>query len=115
MVTKTALTLWTNVVLKRRDAVLAKVKDSISFESFMDLRITKLSSGSDLFLADVLEKAVERSSKVLHDKAIQKAITQDKPQSKGKKLHFSQPSCQHQRSQQQQSKQSSGSSTGSSY
>ena len=90
LVTKTASTLWANVVLKRRDVVWAKVKDSISFESFMDLRNAKLSSGSDLFLTDVLVKAMERSPKVLHDEAIRKAVAQDKPQSEGKKLHFSQ-------------------------
>ena len=31
VVAKTALILWANVALKRHDAVLAKVKDSISF------------------------------------------------------------------------------------
>ena len=72
---ESASTIWANVVLKRHDAVLAKVKDSILFESFKDLHNAELSSGSDLFLADILEKTVERSSKVLHDKAIRKAGT----------------------------------------
>ena len=31
LIAKTASTLWANIVLKRRDAVLAKVKDSMSF------------------------------------------------------------------------------------
>ena len=78
----------TTLTLKRCDAVLTKVKDSISFESFMDLRIAKLSSGSDLFPTDVLEKAVEKSSKVLHDETMQKAVSSDKPASKGKKVAF---------------------------
>ena len=64
----------------------------------MDLQNAKLSSGTELFLADVLEKAME----------IWKAVGLDKLQ-KGKKLHFSQSS------QQQQSKWSSGSLTGSSF
>ena len=85
LVAKTASTLWANVILKRRDAAQAKVKDSVSFESFMDLRNAKLSSGSDLFLATVLEKAVEKSSRVLIDEAIRKAISRDKLASKGKK------------------------------
>ena len=85
--------------------MLAKVKDSISFGSFMDLQNAKLSSGTELFPAAVLEKAMERSSKVLHDEAIWKAVALDNPQ-KGKKLHFSQSSRQ-----QQQSKRSSGSLT----
>ena len=89
LVAKTASTLWANIVLKRRDTVLAKVKDSFSFESFMDLQNAKLSSGAELFPANVLKKAVERSSKVLHDEAIRIAVAQDKPLSKGKKLHFS--------------------------
>ena len=63
--------------------MLAKVKDSVSFESFMDLRNAKLSSGTELFPVDVLEKAVERSSKVLHDETISKSVIQENPQSKG--------------------------------
>ena len=74
LVAKTASTLWANLVLKRRDAVLAKVKDSISFESFMDLHNARLCSSTELFPADVLEKVVERSSKVLHDDNFQKAV-----------------------------------------
>ena len=110
LVAKKALTLWANVILKQRDAVLAKVKDSMLFESFMDLRNAKLSSGLDLFLAEVLEKAIEKSSKVLLDEAIRKAVSCDKPASRGKKLHFSQSSCQ-----QQQSNKSTVSSSGSSF
>ena len=89
LVAKTASTLWANIVLKRREAVLAKVKDSISFESFMDLRNARLSSSTELFPADVLERAVERSSRILHDEAICKAVAQEKPPEKGKKLRFS--------------------------
>ena len=81
--------------------MLDEVKDSISFESFMDLRNAKVSSGSELLPVDVLEKAVEKSLKVLHDEAIRKTVSLDIPQ-KGKKLHFF---------QQQQSKWSYGSST----
>ena len=51
LVAKTASTLWANVILKHRDAVLAKVKDSMSFESYMDLRNAKISSGEELFPA----------------------------------------------------------------
>ena len=53
----------------------------------MDLCSAQLSS-TELFPADILEKVVERSSKVLHDEAIHKAIAQEKPQQKGRKLHF---------------------------
>ena len=48
----------------------------------MDYRNAKLSLGSDLFTADVLEKAVDKSSKVLQDDAIRKAFFHDKPASK---------------------------------
>ena len=65
LVAKMTSTVWANIILTRHDAVLVKVKDSVSFESFMDLRNARLSS-TDLFPADVLEKAVVRSSKVLH-------------------------------------------------
>ena len=81
LVAKMASTMWTNLVLKRRDSVLAKVKDSISFEFFMDLRNARLSNFTKLFPVDILEKAVEMSSKVLHDDAIHKAVAQEKPAS----------------------------------
>ena len=104
LVAKTASTPWANFVLKRRNVVLAKVKDPISF---MDLRNARLSNSTKPFPVDILEKEVERSSKVLHDEAIHKAMSQEKPQYKVKKLHFSQPSCQQQQQKQpQQSKQS---------
>ena len=41
--------LWANLVLKRHDAVLVKVKDSISFKSFMDLHGAGLSGSNKLF------------------------------------------------------------------
>ena len=44
LVAKTASTLQASLMLKRRNTVLAKVKDSISFESFMDLRNARLST-----------------------------------------------------------------------
>ena len=89
LVAKMASTLWANVILKQRDAVLAKVKDSVSFESFMDFRNSKISMGEELFPTDVLVKAIEKSSKVLHDEAIRKAVTRNKPSARGKKRHFS--------------------------
>ena len=49
LVAKTALTLWANVMLKHRDAVLARVEDLMSFESFMDLRNAESSARSELF------------------------------------------------------------------
>ena len=36
LVANTVSTLWMNLILKCQDAVLTKVKDNISFESFMD-------------------------------------------------------------------------------
>ena len=79
LVAKTASTLWANLVLKQRDTVLAKVKDSVSFESFMDLLNVRLSSSTELFPAEVLEKAVGKSSKVLFDEAILKAVSEGEP------------------------------------
>ena len=94
LVAKTASSLWATIILKCRDAVLAKVKDSISFESIMDLRNDKLLSGMDIFPAKVLDLAVRISSKVPHDEAIRKVVSRDKPASRRKKLHFSQTSRQ---------------------
>ena len=73
LVPKTASTLWANI--------LVKVKDSMSFESFMDLRNSSISTGDKLFPTDVLKQAIEKTSKVLHDEAICKAVTRDQPSS----------------------------------
>ena len=80
LVAKTASTLWANLVLKKCDTVLAKVKDSISFESLMNLRNVRLSNSTDLFPAVILEKAVEKSLRVFHVEAVRKAVAQEKPQ-----------------------------------
>ena len=101
LVAKTASTLWANVILKHQDALLAKVKDSMSFESCVDLRNAKIFAGSELFRTEVLENAVKKSPKVLYDEAIRKAVSSlDKPASRRKKLHFSNTPRQQQRSQQ---------------
>ena len=89
--------------------MLAKVKDSISFKSFINLHNAKMSGSTEFFPADVLEKAVEKSSWELHDEAICKALSVDKPPHKSvKKLHFSQSSGK----QQKQPKCTLGSSSG---
>ena len=101
-----------NPVGKRHPhVVLTKVKYSMSFKSFMDLRNSKISMGGELFPTDVLDKAIEKSSKVLHDEAIRKAVTHDKPSAHGKKLHFS---TMPRKQQGPQPKKPTGSSSGSS-
>ena len=61
--------------------VLAKVKDSMSFESFMDSRNSTISTGDELFPVDVLKQAIDKASNFLHGEAIRKAVTRDKPSS----------------------------------
>ena len=57
----------------------------------MDLSDTPLSGSAKLFPQEALEKAVERSSQVLHDEVIRKALTINKPPKKAaKRLYFSQ-------------------------
>ena len=90
LVATTASTVWSNLVLKRRDAILTKVKGSISFESFMDLHNSPFSESTELFLKEAVEKAVEKSSRVLHDRVIQKAVSAENlAQEATKHLHFS--------------------------
>ena len=77
------------------DAVLTSVRDNISFELFMDLRNILLTGSSELFPKEAVEKAIEKSSQVLHDEAIRKAVSQDKLAKKFmKQLKFSQSSWQ---------------------
>ena len=62
--------------------------DNMSFESLMDLRNIPLLGSSELFPKETLEKAVEKSSRVLHDEAIWKAVSLGKLAMKSaKKLH----------------------------
>ena len=59
----------------------------MSFDSFMDLHNAPLSQSAQLFLREALKKALERSSHVLYDEAIRKAVAMDEPK---KRLQFSQ-------------------------
>ena len=65
-------------------------RDNIS-ESLMDLQNSSLWS-SELFPKEAVEKAVEKSSRVLHDEAIRKAVSHEKRAKKSAK-NFS--SCSH--------------------
>ena len=59
LVAKTTSTLWANLILKHRDTVLAKVKNNISFESFMDFRNSPLFGSTELFSKDAVERAMK--------------------------------------------------------
>ena len=61
LVFKTALTMWASLLLKCCDAVLGKLKDNMSFDSFMELLNACLSGCSELFPRRSLGKAVEKS------------------------------------------------------
>ena len=96
-VAETASTFWDNFLLKHHDAILGKIKDDISFESFMDLRNSLFSGSAELFPKETVEKAIEKSSHILHDMAIRKAMSQNRPAKKhAKQLQFSQFSRQSQ-------------------
>ena len=57
----------------------------------MDFRNSTLSGSSELFPAEAIEKAVAKSSRVLYDEAVRKAVSAEKLAHKSsKKLHFSQ-------------------------
>ena len=63
LVARAASTIWVNALLKHRDAILGKVEDSVSFESFMELRNTSLSGSMELFPHGALETEA-KSNKV---------------------------------------------------
>ena len=88
LVVKMSSTKWANLLLKRGDR---ETEDDIPFKSSIDLCNAPLSGSSGPFLREALEKAVEKSSRVLHDKAIKKSMTQEKPSKKpAKEIQFSQ-------------------------
>ena len=69
------VSFWANLPDERLDVVQEKLKDSMSFESSMDLRNTPLLGSSELFPKEALEK----SNRVLHNEAIRKAVFVAKP------------------------------------
>ena len=90
-VAKTVSTICVNALLKRCDAILGKVKNNISYESFMELCNTSFLDSTELFLQDTLERAIEKLSCVFHDEEIWKIVSIDKGQKKSaKKLQFTQ-------------------------
>ena len=112
LVAKTTFNVWADLILRHRDAVLAKIKDNISFKYFMDLCNSPLSGSSEHISKDTVEKAVVKATHVLRDEAVRKAVTQDKPTKEPQKcLQFLQSMKQAQSSKQsgyQPSRQSSG-------
>ena len=93
LVAKMASTMRANLLLKRCNAVLGKLKDSImSFDSFMELFNTPLSGTSELFFHESFDKATEKSSHVLYNEAIRETVTLEKKPSKKttKKIQFPQ-------------------------
>ena len=99
LVAKTVSTMWANLILKRCDAILAKVKDNILFESFMDLQNSPLSGSSELFPKDAAEKTIVKASRVSHDKAVRMAVIIENPSKKPQKLlQFSESAKQSQSS-----------------
>ena len=85
LMAKTDSTFWANVLLKCQDAVLGKVNDNMSFNSFMD--------SHDLLCRLALDKVVQKSSHVFHNEVICKVVSLEKlAKAKPKKLHFCQQS-----------------------
>ena len=77
-------------MLTHCDAVLSNIKDSLSFEYFMEIHNAVFSGLTELFPAGAVEKPV-KFSWVLHDEAIRKAVTIKKKQPKpSKKIQFPQ-------------------------
>ena len=65
LVVKTAPIIWANALLKSCDAILGKVKDNLSFESYIELGNAPISCLTELFSWSASERAAEKSSQVL--------------------------------------------------
>ena len=71
-----------------------------------------MSGSTELFTKETVEKATEKSSRVLHDEAIRKAVFLDNPSNKStKRLQFPQ-SSHHQQTLKRLGQQSTGKSSG---
>ena len=68
--------LWANMVLKRRGAMLSKVKPNLTFEAQMELlRSSSINSSQQLFPPDLITTAGEKSNRALHDEVLRKVVT----------------------------------------
>ena len=91
LVVKIVSTIWANMLRKRRDTLLGKIKNNMSFKSIMDLQNAPLSGLLELFPKEAIENAVKNSNRVLHDEAFRKAVSLEKLVKKStNKLQFSQ-------------------------
>ena len=79
LVGRTSSNIWAISLLMFCNAVLGKVKDNISFESFVELHNVLFSSSAELFPVGVLKRAAEKTSRVFHNEAIRKVVSMDKP------------------------------------
>ena len=74
--------------------VFQNISSKFEHRSLMNLHSSPLLVSTELFSRVAVEKAIEKSSRVLHDEAIQKAVATEKLARKMvKRLHFSQFSC----------------------
>ena len=70
--------IWANFMINHQDAVLGYLKNHMSFESSVDLQNAPLLGSFELFPKEALEK----SSTILHNEAICKAVSLEKPPKK---------------------------------
>ena len=71
-ISKTTPVLWVNCILKKRDTVVSLVSPGLTFEHQMELRNAPVYPIKDLLPSSLILQAVEKSSQVLRDEAIQK-------------------------------------------
>ena len=69
------LVMRANAVLKQRDAVLVKVRDNMTQETRVELRRTSVYISSELMPSSQITMVSEKLNRVLHDEAIQKAVS----------------------------------------
>ena len=77
MVTLIAAILLTNMVLKRSNVVLAKVRPNLTFDSCMELFNSSINDIQHLSLPELVMKVGKKSSRALHDKAIRNVVPFD--------------------------------------
>ena len=70
----TRTSIWINLVLKLRNAVLGKVRVNMTYETVVKLRIVPVFGSTDLLTSEMVGKAREKLSRTVHDQAIRKAV-----------------------------------------
>ena len=72
------LVLWDSTGLRCQDAVMCKIKANLTVESKMEMHNTPVHHLTELLPSNLVSKAVEKLSHMVHDEAVMKTFFREK-------------------------------------